>query len=154
MFDLATELDVTAAEILQWLIDNGLSLDWKERYTKAYILDLHGNGFLDSVGNVELITGHLINYDFTYLVRTISTGATELLPYTSELWEQAETLEYLSDLTSDSAWEFLTDHDIATEEELSLLNDIFDTGLETLENVLYARTGYRDFADYYLEEVA
>ena len=154
MFDLANELDVPAADILQWLIDNGLTLDWKERYTKAYILDLHGNGFLESVGNAELITGHLINYDFTYLVRTTSDGFTELLPYTSELWEQVETLEYLSDLPADGAWEFLVDNDIATEEELSLLADIVGTSLDTLQDVLYARTGYRDFSNYYLEVVA
>lgn len=42
-------------------------------------------------------------------------------------------------------WEELIDRGIATEEELQLVTDINGYNEETLMDVLYARTGYRNF---------
>ncbi len=47
-----------------------------------------------------------------------------------------------------SLWDFLIDHNIATEQELSLVTDINGFSESALEEVLYARTGYRDLAQY------
>jgi signal-transduction protein with cAMP-binding, CBS, and nucleotidyltransferase domain len=44
----------------------------------------------------------------------------------------------------DQMWEWLVDEGIATEEELQLVTDINGYSIETLNDVLYARTGYRD----------
>jgi hypothetical protein len=41
-------------------------------------------------------------------------------------------------------WDWLLDTGIATEEELQLVTDINGYSIETLNDVLYARTGYRD----------
>ena len=40
-------------------------------------------------------------------------------------------------------WDYLTESGIATEEELQLVTSINGTSCETLESVLYVRTGYR-----------
>jgi len=40
-------------------------------------------------------------------------------------------------------WDYLIDMGIATENELQLVTCINGDNLETLENVLFARTGYR-----------
>lgn len=45
-------------------------------------------------------------------------------------------------------WDFLLDVEIATEKELQLVTAINGYNVETLEAVLYARTGYRDFDQY------
>lgn len=42
-------------------------------------------------------------------------------------------------------WNYLTESYIATEEELQLVTDINGYNEETMLDVLYARTGYRDF---------
>jgi hypothetical protein len=47
------------------------------------------------------------------------------------------------DTERDALWDYLTETEIATEEELSLVCCINGTSLDTLESVLYARTGYR-----------
>jgi len=44
----------------------------------------------------------------------------------------------------DQMWEWLVDEGIATEEELQLVTDINGYSLETLNDILFARTGYRD----------
>jgi hypothetical protein len=44
----------------------------------------------------------------------------------------------------DQMWDWLLDMGIATEEELQLVTDINGYSIETLNDVLYARTGYRD----------
>jgi len=44
----------------------------------------------------------------------------------------------------DKMWDWLLDTGIATEEELQLVTDINGYSIETLNDVLYARTGYRD----------
>ena len=40
-------------------------------------------------------------------------------------------------------WEWLVEMNVATEEELNLITDINGYNMEALNNVLYARTGYR-----------
>lgn len=50
-------------------------------------------------------------------------------------------------------WTFLTEYEIATQEELQLITAINGTNVETMEDVLYVRTGYRNFAQYAEEEL-
>lgn len=45
-------------------------------------------------------------------------------------------------------WDLLIEHNIATEDELNLISYINGWKLETLEDVLYVRTGYRDLKQY------
>ena len=47
-----------------------------------------------------------------------------------------------------AAYEALIEAGVATEGELALVTNINGYSLETLEAVLYARTGYRDLVDY------
>lgn len=42
-------------------------------------------------------------------------------------------------------WEYLYSHDIATEAELQLVTDIVGWTEEAMLDILYARTGYRNF---------
>lgn len=46
------------------------------------------------------------------------------------------------------AWDFMTEHGIATEEELSLVLALNGYTKDTFKDVLYARTGYRSFKQY------
>lgn len=39
-------------------------------------------------------------------------------------------------------WDYLTENDIATTEEISLVTDINGYNLDSLESILYCRTGY------------
>lgn len=41
-------------------------------------------------------------------------------------------------------WDYIIDHEIATEDELKLITDINGFSVDTLNDVIYARTGYRD----------
>lgn len=50
--------------------------------------------------------------------------------------------------TLEGYWMDLVNTGIATEEELQLVTDINGYSKETLDDVLYARTGYRDWAQY------
>lgn len=45
----------------------------------------------------------------------------------------------------DNLWETLVDYSIATEEELQLVTSINGYSKETLNDILYCRTGYRSF---------
>lgn len=45
-------------------------------------------------------------------------------------------------------WEHLVAYGIATEEELQLVTTINGYNEETLDDVLYVRTGYRNWAQY------
>ena len=45
--------------------------------------------------------------------------------------------------TLDDIWDYLVDYEIATEEELKLITCINGYNEESLNAVLYARTGYR-----------
>ena len=48
-----------------------------------------------------------------------------------------------TDEKRDELWDYLTELGIATEEELSLVTSINGFSLDSLESVLYCRTGYR-----------
>ena len=48
----------------------------------------------------------------------------------------------------EALWDNLITYEIATEEELQLITDINGYNLEALEDVLYARTGYRSWDQY------
>lgn len=41
-------------------------------------------------------------------------------------------------------WDYIIDNGIATEDELQLVTDINGYSVDTLNDVLYARTGYRN----------
>lgn len=45
-------------------------------------------------------------------------------------------------------WSFIVDYNIATIEELSLITDINGYNIDTLNDVIYARTGYRSMTQY------
>lgn len=45
-------------------------------------------------------------------------------------------------------WDLLIDNNIATDDELDLICHINGWRIETLEDVLYVRTGYRDMQQY------
>lgn len=45
-------------------------------------------------------------------------------------------------------WNLIVDNNIATDDELDLIQRINGWRLETLEDVLYVRTGYRDAQQY------
>lgn len=51
-------------------------------------------------------------------------------------------------LTTDDMWNILLDNNIATEDELQLVTDICGDNEKTYYDILYARTGNRDFSDY------
>ena len=48
----------------------------------------------------------------------------------------------------EDVWSVLIDFGIATAEELQLITDINGYSEETLNDVIYARTGYRDLVQY------
>ena len=45
-------------------------------------------------------------------------------------------------------WDFMVEESIATKDELVLVTKINGTTLETFQDVLYVRTGYRSFDGY------
>jgi hypothetical protein len=45
-------------------------------------------------------------------------------------------------------WDNLLEYGFATEEELHLVTSINGSTVESLESVLYVRTGYRDWEQY------
>ena len=45
--------------------------------------------------------------------------------------------------TWEEIWDYLLEAGIATEEEMSLVTSINGTNTESLESILYVRTGYR-----------
>lgn len=45
-------------------------------------------------------------------------------------------------------YDFLIDEGIATEKELELITSINGYNIDTLNDVLYCRTGYRDYEQY------
>lgn len=51
----------------------------------------------------------------------------------------------------EALWDNLITYEIATEEELQLITTINGYNLETLEDVLYVRTGYRSWDQWSLE---
>ena len=55
-------------------------------------------------------------------------------------------------MTADRIAEELIVYGIATEEEIQLVTKINGWSIETMNNILYARTGYRDI-EQFLQEV-
>jgi len=55
---------------------------------------------------------------------------------------------YYTDNEKETLWENLINYGIATENELQLITSINGYNLETLEDVLYCRTGYRSWDQY------
>lgn len=45
-------------------------------------------------------------------------------------------------------WDFLIEHEVATEQELQLVTCLMGYKYETLDDILYYRTGYRDKAEF------
>lgn len=42
-------------------------------------------------------------------------------------------------------WDFIVDNNIATEDEISLVTDINGWSEETMNDIIFARTGYRSY---------
>ena len=55
-------------------------------------------------------------------------------------------------MTPDELWEDLLDRGIATEEEMKLVTCINGFTVQTLNDILYARTGYEDIEQLDEEE--
>lgn len=55
-------------------------------------------------------------------------------------------------MTVEKIWDAILEYNIATEEELQLITGINGYTIETLNDVIYFRTGYRDI-DQFLEEI-
>jgi len=54
--------------------------------------------------------------------------------------------------TTEQAWDYLIENMLATDEELRLITGINGFTVESLEQLLYYRTGYRDFNQLINEE--
>ena len=52
------------------------------------------------------------------------------------------------ELDLEEIWDYLVEMEIATEEELKLITDINGYNEETLNDVIYARSGYHDLEQY------
>ena len=48
------------------------------------------------------------------------------------------------DKDTEELYDYLMDYEIASEKEISLVCSINGTNLDSLESILYSRTGYRD----------
>jgi len=48
----------------------------------------------------------------------------------------------------DFAWDFCVEHEIASEQELTLVTKINGFNWATIMDVIYVRTGYRDIEQY------
>lgn len=57
--------------------------------------------------------------------------------------KEIERMEKMKEKIS-KKWDWLLDMGIATEEELQLVTDINGYSIETLNDILFARTDYRD----------
>ena len=51
-------------------------------------------------------------------------------------------------------WEFILDEGLATESELELVTDLCGMSEKVLNDVIWARTGYRNMEQYAREKVA
>ena len=56
-------------------------------------------------------------------------------------------------MTNDEFFDFLVEYEIATEDEIRLVTDINGYNEETLNDILYARTGNRN-VEQFLNEIA
>ncbi len=52
----------------------------------------------------------------------------------------------------DGAWDYIIEYGIATQEELQLITHINGYSIETLDSVIYARTGFNTVEQFYNEE--
>ena len=55
-------------------------------------------------------------------------------------------------MSTEQMHDYLVEYGIATEDEVSLVTSINGYNKESMEDILYSRTGYRDF-DQLLEEL-
>ena len=51
-------------------------------------------------------------------------------------------------MTTNELWTLIVKYEIATDSEIDLVTDINGNSIETLNNIIYARTGYRDIESY------
>ena len=51
-------------------------------------------------------------------------------------------------MTTNELWTLIVGYGIATNSEIDLVTDINGNSIETLNNIIYARTGYRDIESY------
>lgn len=51
-------------------------------------------------------------------------------------------------MTITELWETIVELGIATDNEIDLVTDINGNSIETLNDIIYARTGYRDIESY------
>ena len=58
----------------------------------------------------------------------------------------------MNDMDIESTWKYLVDSGIATEKELQLITNISGHNMESLNDVIYARTGYRNAEQLQEEE--
>jgi len=53
--------------------------------------------------------------------------------------------------TAGELWDWIAEYGIATDEEIQLVSDICGNTVETMNNIIYARTGCRDKRQYEIE---
>ena len=51
-------------------------------------------------------------------------------------------------MTTNELWTLIVEYGIATDSEIDLVTDINGNSIESLNNIIYARTGYRDIESY------
>ena len=51
-------------------------------------------------------------------------------------------------MTTNELWTLIVGYGIATNSEIDLVTDINGNSIETLNDIIYARTGYRDIESY------
>lgn len=51
-------------------------------------------------------------------------------------------------MTTSELWILITEYGIATDSEIDLVTDINGVSIKTLNDIIYARTGYRDIESY------
>jgi hypothetical protein len=80
----------------------------------------------------------ILAYTFIYAIIKIGKEVNKMTTL-----KEIEKMEKMKEEIS-KMWDWLLDMGIATEEELQLVTDINGYSLETLNDILFARTGYRD----------
>lgn len=81
-----------------------------------------------------------------WAIRDEMNGTTEFSMSLCEFEEKKGKSNF--DMDKDEYWGLLIEHGIATEDELQLITNINGYSEETLDDVLYARTGYRSWEQY------
>ena len=81
-----------------------------------------------------------------WAIRDEMNGTTEFSMSLCEFEEKKGESNF--DMDKDEYWGLLIEYGIATEDELQLITDINGYSEETLDDVLYARTGYRSWEQY------